>query len=108
MRQMSRSVGHVGGPVANMARPIRPPMRVFISIASYCDPVLGFTLSRAIATARWPGRLHFGVVDQSPAAGAHPVPEGVAPARLSYIRIEPVHARGACWARAIAMSLYDG
>jgi hypothetical protein len=27
---------------------------------------------------------------------------------VSYVRIEPVYARGPCWARAIAMSLYDG
>ena len=38
-------------------------MNIFLSIASYCDPVLGFTLARALATARWPERLHFGVVD---------------------------------------------
>ncbi|HSI54360.1 MAG TPA: GlcNAc-transferase family protein [Ramlibacter sp.] len=84
------------------------PMRVFVSIASYCDPVLGFTLTRALATARWPDRLHFGVVDQSPGSAAGPTPQDLAPARLSYIRIDPVYARGPCWARAIAMSLYDG
>lgn len=83
-------------------------MSVFLSIAAYCDPVLGFTLGRALATARWPERLHFGVVDQSPAA--HPAPHAPAlhPARLSYVRLEPVYARGPCWARAISMSLYDG
>ena len=32
----------------------------------------------------------------------------VAPARLSLVRLEPLYARGPCWARAIAMSLYDG
>ncbi|HSV34203.1 MAG TPA: GlcNAc-transferase family protein, partial [Ramlibacter sp.] len=30
------------------------------------------------------------------------------PARLSYTKLEPLYARGPCWARAIAMSLYDG
>ena len=83
-------------------------MRVFVSIASYCDPILGFTLARAVATARWPDQLHFGIVDQSPAAAPGPVPADVSPARLSYMRIEPIYARGPCWARAIAMSLYDG
>ena len=90
-------------PFANMLR----AMGVFISIASYCDPVLGFTLGRALATARHPELLHFGVVDQSPKA----MPASAAalkPARLSYLNIEPVYARGPCWARAIAMSLYDG
>jgi hypothetical protein len=83
-------------------------MSVFVSIASYCDPVLGFTLARARATARWPGQLHFGVVDQSPADSPHPAPADVSPARLSYVRVDPLYARGPCWARAIAMSLYDG
>ncbi|MDB5871069.1 MAG: hypothetical protein JWQ07_511 [Ramlibacter sp.] len=83
-------------------------MRVFVSIASYCDPVLGFTLARAVTAARWPGQLHFGVVDQSPAASPRPSSADVEPAKLSYVRIEPLYARGPCWARAIAMSLYDG
>jgi hypothetical protein len=83
-------------------------LSVFISIASYCDSVLGFTLSRAIETARWPDRLHFGVVEQSPADRPPPRADGLRPARLSYLRFDPLYARGPCWARAIAMSLYDG
>lgn len=83
-------------------------MSVFISIASYCDPVLGFTLSQALATARWPQQLHFGIVDQSPASRPQLNATAFAPARVSYVRVEPVYARGPCWARAIAMSLYDG
>jgi len=83
-------------------------MRIFLSIASYCDPILGFTLARAIATAHHPDRLHFGIVDQSPASAPAPTTADVSPARLSYVRLEPLYARGPCWARAIAMSLYDG
>ena len=29
-------------------------MTIFISIASYCDPLLHFTVRRALDTARWP------------------------------------------------------
>ncbi|MES3002927.1 MAG: GlcNAc-transferase family protein [Pseudomonadota bacterium] len=83
-------------------------MRVFVSIASYCDPILGFTLARALETARWPERLHFGIVDQSPEYEHGPQAADFEPARLSYVRIDPVYARGPCWARAIGMSLYDG
>lgn len=83
-------------------------MSVFISVASYCDPVLGFTLARALATARRPERLHFGVVEQSPQAMPAESAAALKPARLSYIHIAPAYARGPCWARAIAMSLYDG
>ncbi|HYE40302.1 MAG TPA: GlcNAc-transferase family protein, partial [Ramlibacter sp.] len=82
-------------------------MRIFISIASYCDPLLGFTVERAILTAAAPERLHFGVVDQSPAGTPHMVSLG-AGARLSQVRIDASEARGPCWARALAMTLYDG
>ena len=81
-------------------------MRIFVSIASYCDPVLPFTLRRAAETAEAPGNLHFGVVDQSPVDQPRVRVEGGA--RLSQVRIDPVDARGPCWARAIAMGLYDG
>lgn len=80
-------------------------MRIFVSIASYCDPVLPFTLERAVATASDPSRLHFGVVDQSPAGS--PRVQAPAPARLSLVQLDARDARGPCWARAIAMSLYD-
>lgn len=85
--------------------PCPAAMRIFVSIASYCDPVLAFTLERAVATAAHPARLHFGVVDQSP-AGAQRV-QAPAPARLSLVQLDARDARGPCWARAIAMSLYD-
>jgi hypothetical protein len=65
-------------------------------------------MARAVQTARWPDALHFGVVDQSPALAESPDASRIEPARLSYLRVEPVYARGPCWARAIAMTLYDG
>ena len=83
-------------------------MTLFISIAAYCDPVLGFTLARARASATRPQDLHFGVVDQSPQPPPASTLALLAPARLSYQRIDPVYARGPCWARALAMALYDG
>ena len=82
-------------------------MRIFVSIASYCDPMLAFTLERAVATAAHPERLHFGVVDQSP-EGTPRVAHPGGGARLTQVRIAAVDARGPCWARAIGMSLYDG
>ena len=80
-------------------------MSIFVSIASYCDPLLGFTLERAAATAKHPEALHFGVVDQSPTPAK---PTFGWPRRLSYLRIDPVDARGPCWARAVAMTFYSG
>lgn len=80
--------------------------RIFVSIASYCDPVLPFTLQRAVGTAAEPGRLHFGIVDQSPAGSVRQL--APAPARTSHVHLDLRDARGPCWARALAMSLYDG
>jgi hypothetical protein len=91
-----------------MAANILGLMSIFVSVASYCDPVLPFTLEQAVAMARRPDRLHFGVVDQSPEPAKMTQPKGVDPARLTYLRLDPVFARGPCWARAVAMSLYDG
>ncbi|MCG2594820.1 UDP-N-acetylglucosamine-transferase [Ramlibacter sp. XY19] len=82
-------------------------MRIFVSIASYCDPVLPFTLGRAVACARHPERLHFGIVDQA-LAGMVAAPPPGGGARVSKLRFDALQARGPCWARAVAMSLYDG
>ena len=81
-------------------------MRIFVSIASYCDPVLPFTLERAVAAAADATRLHFGVVDQSPPGS--PRLQAPGHARLSLAQVDARDARGPCWARAIAMSLHDG
>ena len=82
-------------------------MRIFVSIAAYCDPVLPFTLQRAVACARHPDRLHFGIVDQA-LEGMEGAPHPGGGARVSQLRLDALQARGPCWARAIAMSLYDG
>lgn len=85
------------------------PASIFISIAAYRDPLLPFTVGQALATARAPDALRFGVVDQAPAAeAAEPALARQAGDRLRYLRLEPAQARGPCWARAVAMSLYDG
>lgn len=82
-------------------------MSIFISIAAYCDPVLEFTLRRAVATAHAPASLHFGVVDQV-LTGMDPAADPGGGARVSTLRIDALRARGPCWARALAMTLYEG
>jgi hypothetical protein len=83
------------------------PHQIFVSVASYCDPVLPFTLQRSVEAARHPDRLHFGVVDQV-LPGTEPASLPGGSARVTEVRIDALQARGPCWARAIAMSLYDG
>lgn len=79
---------------------------IFISIASYCDELLLFTIKRALATAKNPQSLHFGVVDQNIDNSCISYTD-VLPAKLSYIHLDAVYARGPCWARSLVMSLYN-
>ncbi len=81
---------------------------IFVSIASYLDPMLFFTLTDAVAKARHPERLSFAVVDQSAedqraAIGALPFAR-----QVRYVHLHPQDTLGVCWARATAFSLYDG
>lgn len=80
---------------------------IFISVAAFCDPVLSYTLSRAVAQARYPAQLHFGVVNQNLMSDPQPEESWVAPAKISVVHVYPVHSKGACWARSLAMSLYN-
>jgi hypothetical protein len=83
-------------------------MRIFLSIAAFCDPVLPFTLRRAVQQATRPQNLHLAVVDQSPAGGTPIDVAALAPARVTVLNIDPLQARGPCWARALAMTLFEG
>lgn len=80
--------------------------RIFISVASFCDPMLSFTVKSAIEMACFPERLAFGIVDQSLSSIEHDLPSGKW--RTAYLLIDPHHSRGASWARALAMTLYSG
>lgn len=80
--------------------------RIFVSIASLCDPMLAFTLQSAIATARFPDRLAFGIVEQDRASVARHFPQGGW--RIAHVLVDPLQSRGACWARALAQSLWAG
>lgn len=83
-------------------------MTIFISIASYCDELLSRTITRAIETAHRPDLLKFGVVDQSIVDPSKPKIQNMFSGQITYININPNYARGACWARSLAMSLYSG
>lgn len=78
---------------------------IFISIASYCDKMLIYTILSAVSTASNSKRLVFGVVEQgNPDSRIDSLFFGSA---VRYVRLDPIDARGPCWARAIAMSLYQ-
>lgn len=81
---------------------------IFISIASYLDPMLFFTIQNAIDKAEFPSLLRFGVVDQ------HIDDQRATVAALPYARqvrflnVHPQDTQGVSWARNLAFSLYDG
>lgn len=81
-------------------------MSIFISIASYCDSLLPQTIESALDNARYPNLLHFGVVEQSNIQYVNKVSEA-AKKQIRLTHIDPKESRGACWARALAMSLYE-
>jgi len=79
-------------------------MTIFISIASFCDPVLDFTIKQALKMAKHPESLHFGIVEQN----YNHLALKEMPKNISYLLIDPVHSRGACWARSLGMTMYGG
>lgn len=79
---------------------------IFVSIASYCDPLLPHTIEDALDNARFPDRLRFGVVEQSNTSYAATLNEA-ARKQTRLLSVDPKQSRGACWARALCMALYN-
>ncbi|MDL2357581.1 MAG: GlcNAc-transferase family protein [Pseudomonadota bacterium] len=81
---------------------------IFISIASYLDPMLFFTLRDATAKAARPDLLRFGVVDQhrdNQRAAIMALPCGP---QVRYLYVDAHDTLGVSWARNLAFSLFDG
>lgn len=79
-------------------------MKIFVSIASYRDPLLWNTVSECINNAQFPENIKFGIVDQSDSEydiNSHPNKD-----QISYFYFNSKYSRGPCWARSIANSLY--
>jgi len=87
---------------------VRTPETIFISVASYCDPLLGFTLRSAYSQAADPSRLRFGVVEQAVPGQQLRLQADWAVQQVRWARLHALEARGPCWARALAMALYQG
>jgi UDP-N-acetylglucosamine (GlcNAc):hydroxyproline polypeptide GlcNAc-transferase len=79
---------------------------IFVSIASYRDPQLVPTVLDCIAKASHPHRLRFGICWQRDAADA-PLPFASDP-RFQLIDVNWRDSKGACWARAETMKLWQG
>lgn len=81
---------------------------IFISMVGYRDPLLYNSLVEAFKNAKYKDRLKFGVVDQSFAWETIDWNSLPFKNQVSYLRFDPEYARGVCWARNLAQSLYQG
>ena len=78
---------------------------IFISIASYLDPMLFFTLNDAAAKAAQPELLRFAVIDQHYDDQREAVRALPCGAQVRYLHVHPADTLGVCWARNLALSL---
>jgi hypothetical protein len=81
---------------------------IFISMASYLDPMLFFTINDAYEKAAQPDLLRFGVVDQHIDDQRELIAEFPFANHIRYVHIHPEDTLGVSWARHAAFSLYDG
>jgi hypothetical protein len=82
---------------------------IFVTISSYRDPFLETTVNELFSKAKHKERLVVGIVDQSYSNETFELnkfPDHKH--QIRYFRIDPEHARGACWARSVGMSMYNG
>jgi hypothetical protein len=82
--------------------------KIFISIASYRDELLEFTLKQAHTMAAKPNRLVFGVVEQEKQERSLDLDRLKFKEQIRYVRVDPEQSRGCCWARSVVQSLYAG
>ena len=80
-------------------------MSIFISIASYQDPLLVSTIFGAYNNAEKKDDLIFSVCDQSDVAIK--VDEFPFADQIKYDHVDPLFAKGPCWARHRAQSFYS-
>jgi len=82
-------------------------MKIFVSIASYCDELLFFTIKDCINKAKDPNSIYFGIVDQNDTSQKHYIDQLPFSNQIRYIYINKLDTLGVSWARNIAFSLYD-
>lgn len=81
-------------------------MKIFVSIASYRDPLLKNTIIEAYNNARFKSNLIFGVCDQNYIEQGLNLNEFSFANQIKYIRIDPENTKGVCYARSLIQSLH--
>ena len=80
-------------------------MKIFVSIASYQDPLLESTILSAYRNAEKPENLVFGICDQS--SKPLNVDSFNFSSQFKYEHIDPVKSEGPCWARSRIQKSFD-
>ena len=80
-------------------------MSIFISIASYQDPLLSSTIKSACKNASNEAELVFGICDQS--STPIDISSFSGQAKIHYDHVEPILSKGPCWARHRLQSFYQ-
>ncbi len=94
------------GWLASITRPILRRPSIFVSIAAYRDPDLVPTITDCLAKSRHPERLRFGVCWQH--GPEEDLPVELEGPQFEIVDVDYRESRGASWARARIMDLYDG
>ena len=83
-------------------------MRIFVSVASYRDTELPFTIKSIVSKADHPENLHVSIVQQCTKRELIPFEHDVTPSRITNVWVHALDAKGAGYARSIAQQPYDG
>lgn len=86
---------------------VRADNKIFISIASYRDPLLKFTVTQAYDNAKNKDQLIFGIVEQNDLEDSLDIDSLPFKNQIRYVRIDAEQSRGCCWARNLVQSLYS-
>ena len=82
-------------------------MKIFISIASYCDELLFFTINSCIEKAKEPQNIVFAIVDQNEESQIEKIKSLSFANQIRYVYINKLDSLGVSWARNIVFSLWD-
>jgi len=80
--------------------------RTLVSIASYRDPLLAWTVQDAYENAKNKDHLVFGIVEQTYEKDAFDYKSLPYSKQIRYVRVDPDQSRGCCWARSVGQSLW--
>jgi hypothetical protein len=87
---------------------VEPLPKIFVQIASFCDPQLPFTLRSIIDEADSPNQLVIGIAHQyNPADAFADLNEFENDSRFKILYIPYQEAKGVCWARHQVQQLYN-